>query len=29
MEVDIDKVVAGLYGVTGEELEVVRKTLGV
>jgi hypothetical protein len=29
VEVDIDKAVAGLYGITGEELEVVRKALGV
>ena len=29
MEVEVDKAVAGLYGVTGEELEDVRKTLGV
>jgi hypothetical protein len=27
-EVEIDKVVAGLYGITDDELEEVRKTLG-
>jgi hypothetical protein len=29
MEVEVDEAVAGLYGITGEELEVVWKTLGV
>ena len=29
VEVEVDKVVAGLYGITGEELEVVRKKVGV
>ena len=29
MEEEIDKIVAKLYGITDEELEEVRKTLGV
>jgi len=29
VEVEVDEAVAGLYGVTGEELEVVKKTLRV
>jgi hypothetical protein len=29
VEREIDKIVAGLYGITDEELEEVRKTLGV
>jgi len=29
VEEEIDKIVAGLYGITDEELEEVKKTLGV
>ncbi len=29
VEVEVDEAVAGLYGITNDELEVVKKTLGV